>query len=331
MNYNEKNKTITIYTLDALEAIAANKVKLAVIGDDCAYYNKKLLKYGLVLIKNSEGDYGITNYNDYQEGNNIISCLYSDIRFCVSSSSVIVTRSEDKKQGIFKLDLVNKQKAEEKIKAQYQLIKQLDEDMDLYMVKQDERYGIIKLAGDDITTILKTEYQQIGIDGDLYPDMDNKYVINGKYIPIKIDGKWGIVTTEGKILINPQYAGIGCNLGKIGSGDPVIVLPKLIGNTDAIVFLTTSQENTSLYSIINVQTGVRIGGHEASEIYSRYDNGQRKYYMKITDSTGNVIGNINIYNVYGVKAKEVTNADDANNITNKSNVTNNATNNTNTN
>ena len=31
------------------------------------------------------------------------------------------------------------------------------------MVKQDERYGIIKLAGDDITTILKTEYQQIGI------------------------------------------------------------------------------------------------------------------------------------------------------------------------
>ena len=43
MNYNEKNKTITIYTLDALEAIAANKVKLAVIGDDCAYYNKKLL------------------------------------------------------------------------------------------------------------------------------------------------------------------------------------------------------------------------------------------------------------------------------------------------
>lgn len=331
MNYNEKNKTITIYTLDALEAIAANKVKLAVIGDDCAYYNKKLLKYGLVLIKNSEGDYGITNYNDYQEGNNIISCLYSDIRFCESSSSVIVTRSEDKKQGIFKLDLVNKQKAEEKIKAQYQLIKQLDEDMDLYMVKQDERYGIIKLAGDDITTILKTEYQQIGIDGDLYPDMDNKYVINGKYIPIKIDGKWGIVTTEGKILINPQYVGIGCNLGKIGSGDPVIVLPKLIGNTDAIVFLTTSQENTSLYSIINVQTGVRIGGHEASEIYSRYDNGQRKYYMKITDSTGNVIGNINIYNVYGVKAKEVTNADDANNITNKSNVTNNDTNNTNTN
>lgn len=312
MNYNEKNKTITIYTLDSLEAIAAQKVKNAVIGDDCEYYNKKLLKYGLVLIKDDDGNYGITNYNNYQEGNNIISCIYSNIRFCESSSSVIVTRLEDKKQGIFKLDLVNKQKAEEKVKAQYQLIKQLDEDMDLYLVKENERYGIIKLAGDDITTILKTEYQQIGIDGDLYSDMDNKYVINGKYIPIKIDNKWGIASTEGKILIIPQYLGIGCNLGKLGSGDPVIVLPNLIGNVDAIVFKTstqtnggTSQSESGLYSIINAQTGLRIGGKEATEIYSKFDNDKRKYFMKILDSTGNVIENKNIYDFYGVRTKDV--------------------------
>lgn len=315
MNYNEKNKTITLYTLDALEAIAAKNVNLAVIGDECEYYNKKLLKYGLVLIKNNDGDYGITNYNNYQEGNNIISCIYSNIRFCESSSTVIVTRSDNKKQGIFKIDLVNK-KADEKIKAQYQLIKQLNENMDLYIVKENERYGIIKITGDEITTILKTEYQQIGIDGDIYQNMDSKYIINKKYIPVKIDDKWGIVTIEGKTLITPQYVGIGCNLGKMGSGDPVIVLPNLIGNTDAIVFMTTVQGNTSLYSIINVQTGTRIGGREATEIYSKYENGQRKYYMKISDSSGNIVGSINIYSVYGVKSKEVTNSNDANNIIN---------------
>ena len=315
MNYNEKNKTITLYTLDALEAIAAKNVNLAVIGDECEYYNKKLLKYGLVLIKNNDGDYGITNYNNYQEGNNIISCIYSNIRFCESSSTVIVTRSDNKKQGIFKIDLVNK-KADEKIKAQYQLIKQLNENMDLYIVKENERYGIIKITGDEITTILKTEYQQIGIDGDIYQNMDSKYIINEKYIPVKIDDKWGIVTIEGKTLITPQYVGIGCNLGKMGSGDPVIVLPNLIGNTDAIVFMTTVQGNTSLYSIINVQTGTRIGGREATEIYSKYENGQRKYYMKISDSSGNIVGSINIYSVYGVKSKEVTNSNDTNNIIN---------------
>lgn len=315
MNYNEKNKTITLYTLDALEAIAAKNVNLAVIGDECEYYNKKLLKYGLVLIKNNDGDYGITNYNNYQEGNNIISCIYSNIRFCESSSTVIVTRSDNKKQGIFKIDLVNK-KADEKIKAQYQLIKQLNENMDLYIVKENERYGIIKITGDEITIILKTEYQQIGIDGDIYQNMDSKYIINEKYIPVKIDDKWGIVTIEGKTLITPQYVGIGCNLGKMGSGDPVIVLPNLIGNTDAIVFMTTVQGNTSLYSIINVQTGTRIGGREATEIYSKYENGQRKYYMKISDSSGNIVGSINIYSVYGVKSKEVTNSNDANNIIN---------------
>ena len=45
MTYNEKNKTISIYTLDTLETVAAKNVNLAVIGDNCEYYNKKLLKY----------------------------------------------------------------------------------------------------------------------------------------------------------------------------------------------------------------------------------------------------------------------------------------------
>ena len=95
MTYNEKNKTISIYTLDTLETVAAKNVNLAVIGDNCEYYNKKLLKYGLVLIQNSAGDYGIANYNNYQEGNYIVSCKYSNIRFCESSGTVIVTTSED--------------------------------------------------------------------------------------------------------------------------------------------------------------------------------------------------------------------------------------------
>lgn len=315
MYYNQKNKTISIYTLDNLESIAAKNVNLAVIGNECEYYNKKLLKYGLVLIKNKEGNYGIANYNDYQDGNYIVSCKYSNIRFCESSSTVIVTNSDDNKQGILKLDLVNKEKADIKIEPKYEFIKQMDENMNLYLVKENGRYGVIKLAGDNISAILKTEYQQIGIDGELYSGMENKYIINDKYIPIKIDGKWGLASIEGKILIMPQYLGIGCNLGKVGSGDGVIVLPNLIGNTDGIVFVSTMKDQTALYSIVNVQTGVKIG-LESSEIYSKYENNQRRYYMKILDLNGNIAGVINIYNVYGVKSKEVNSANEVNNIVN---------------
>ena len=315
MGYNAKNKTISIYTLDALEKIAGQNVNLAVVGDDCEYYNKKLLKYGLVLIRNSDGDYGIANYNDYQEGNYIVSCKYSKIRFCESSSTIIVTTSDDSKQGILKLDLVNKNKADTKIEPKYDLIKLIDEKNDLYLIKENGRYGVIKLSGDEITTVIKTEYQKIGIDGELYDEMDNKYIIDDKYIPIKIDNKWGLATTEGKVIINPQYYGIGCNLGKVGSGDPVIILPKLIEDSDGIVFVTTQTEDVKLYSVIDVKTGTKVGNQESSEIYSKFDNNQRKYYMKITDvATGTVIGNINIYNVYGKKSKVINNANEANNV-----------------
>ena len=325
MGYNAKNKTISIYTLDALEKIAGQNVNLAVVGDDCEYYNKKLLKYGLVLIRNSDGDYGIANYNDYQEGNYIVSCKYSKIRFCESSSTIIVTTSDDSKQGILKLDLVNKNKADTKIEPKYDLIKLIDEKNDLYLIKENGRYGVIKLSGDEITTVIKTEYQKIGIDGELYDEMDNKYIIDDKYIPIKIDNKWGLATTEGKVIINPQYYGIGCNLGKVGSGDPVIILPKLIEDSDGIVFVTTQTEDVKLYSVIDVKTGTKVGNQESSEIYSKFDNNQRKYYMKITDvATGTVIGNINIYNVYGKKSKVINNANEANNVMSNNVVINNS-------
>ena len=304
MAYNEKNKTISIYTLDALETIAAKNVNLAVIGDNCEYYNKKLLKYGLVLIQNSAGDYGIANYNNYQEGNYIVSCKYSNIRFCESSGTVIVTTSEDCKQGILKLDLINLEKADTKIEPKYQLIKLISEEENLYLVKENNKYGVIRLNGDDISVVLKTEYQKVGIEEEPYDDMENKYIIADKYIPIKIDGKWGIATTDGKIAINPQYLGIGCNLGKAGSGDPVIILPKLIYNSDVIVFLISYNEETQrrLYAIIDVQSKSKVKNKECSEIYSKYDNGKRNYYMKFTNSEdGTVISSVNIYNNYGEK------------------------------
>ncbi len=319
ISYDQSQKQVKIYTLDAIETKVANVVKLAVIGDDCSYTNKKLLKYGLVLIRNNDGDYGIANYNNYQEGNYLVSCKYSNIRFCESTSTIVVTTSYDGKQGILKLDLVNKDKADTLIEPRYQVIKQMDESLDLYLIKENGRYGIIDISGDNINVVLKSEYQQIGIDGDyLYSDMDNKYVINDKYIPVKIDDKWGIVSIQGKLLISPQYQGIGCNLGETGSGDGVIILPKLVNGVDAIVFLTTVQEQTKLYSMVNVQTGAKIG-IEANEIYSKYEDNQRNYYLKI-NVNGAVQKNLNIYNLFGSKAEDVTNTDEIENSKNNNTI-----------
>lgn len=315
ISYDPTTKTVKLYTLDALEQIASKIVKNAVIGDDCSYSNKKLLKYGLVLIQNADNNYGIVNYYNYRESDYIVSCRYSDIRFIEGSSTVIVTTADDNKQGVLKLDLNNQGKAEEKIKANYQLIRKMDENTELYLVKENGKYGMIKLIGDKIDIVLKSEYQQIGLEDKLYKDMDNKYVINGKYVPVKIDDYWGLVSTEGRILIMPQYQSIGCNLGETGSGDGVIILPELIDGNDGIVFLTDVENN--LYSIINVKNG-NIIGFPADEIYSKYENDTRNYYMKFSAEKGGAMRNINIYRMFG---RKVQNIDENNNIN-----TNNSTN-----
>lgn len=312
--YDQGTKTVKIYNLDYLEKVANGKVRNAVIGDNCSYSNKKLLKYGFVLIKNSDDRYGIANYYNYSDSDYVVSCKYSDIRFVEGSSTLIVTTAEDKKQGILKLDLNNQGKADVKIEPNYQLIRKMDEDMELYLVKENGKYGIIRLIGDEIDVVIKSEYQEIGLGDKLYKDMNSKYVINDKYIPVKIDDVWGIVSTEGMILISPQYPGIGCNLGDTGSGsgDGVIVLSDLLDGNDGIVFLTDVENN--MYSIINVKTGSQIG-FSANEIYSKFENNTRNYYMKFSTDKGGAMRNVDIYKMFGRKLQniETNNSNGSNN------------------
>lgn len=305
--YNSSKKDIRIYTLDGLSDTASkilkNKSVYPVIGDECSYQNKKLLKYGYVLIKNSDESYGITNYNDYKDGNNIVSCKYSDLRFCESSGNVIVTTINEKKQGILQLDFIN-DKATAIIEPNYQAIRRIDEDSEIFMIKLNGKYGLVKIEGNVLTTSLRPEYQQIGIDH-VFDDMQNKYLINGKYIPVELDDKWGLASKDGKMIIIPQYPGIGCDLKETGSGNGVIVLPSLVNGVDGIVFLTDS--NYKIYNVINVQTGAKIG-LDAKEIYSSYENDKKGYYMKIESESGAAL-RVNIYDQFGKKVKEATSTD----------------------
>lgn len=323
ISYDSKSKNVNIYTLDGLETAVAKIVTNAVIGENIEYTNKKLLKYGLVLIKNANGSYGIANYNNYQEGNYLVSCKYSNIKFCESSNTVIVTTADDEMQGILKLDLANNS-AKVLIEPKYQAIKVFNDIGTQYVVKENDKYGIIDITGDVETTVLKTQYQKIGIDNNNYEYMESKYLINNKYIPVKLDNKWGIVNLEGKTIITPQYADIGCN---IGSGTGVIILPEFQDGVDGIVFCTdlTIPE----YSIINAQNGSKMIPIGATEIYSKYENNTNKYFMKIAIAGGGVM-EVNIYDVFGKKVQISNDVSDIQNgvINNNTNQTTTESNNT---
>lgn len=317
IDYDSKNKSIKIYTLDGLMKLAGNKVGSIVVTDEIDYYNKKLLKYGLTLIRNSNNDLGITRYDNYQEGNHLISCKYSDIKFIESLGCFIVTTSDTKEQGILKIDLNGNDSVKTLVDPKYQEINQLTEDGTIYVIKENERYGLIKIVEDDnsevkTSAVLKTEYQTIGISNySEYEEMTNKYLINGKYIPVKRDDKWGVVALDGTIIVIPQYDVIGCNISE--SGKPVICIPNLKEEVDAIVFGTivneteenqnsrSNKETKYMYSMINSATKSKIG-YDAMEIYSSYQNNKKNYIMKI-ETQDKAVYRINIYEAYGEQVR----------------------------
>ena len=61
------------------------------------------------------------------------------------------------------------------------------------------------------------------------------------------------------------------------------------------MFLTNEQ--SKLYSIINVSNSAKIGP-ESAEIYSVYQNNKREYYMKVVYNEISSI-TLNIYNQFG--------------------------------
>ena len=338
LSYDQNNKTVNIYTLNSLETAANEKIttNTGVIGDDCNYSNKKLLKYGLMLVKNSDGNLGIANYQTNKE---IMTCSYSNLRFIESTKTVVVTSADTGLQGVYKLDLEN-QSAATKIKPIYQTIRQIDEDLELYVVKTNNKYGIIKISGDKVDTVLQPEYEQIGLD-DIYENMDNKYIIKGnkKYIPVKIDEKWGIVTADGSRAINTQYNGIGCTSGN--AGNPVIILQSLVNGADVFVCQKmkdpdpndTKSQGTKYYKLVNAESQQEIG-YDASEIYSKYeegDDGDNKtvYYMKL-DVNGTLIRDIDIYQTFGKKSQKITNQQDIEKNIDTNTTNSNTNNNTNT-
>lgn len=348
--YDEKNKSVKIYTLNGLSQVASNTIGASVVTEDLDYYNKKLLKHGYAVVKNASGDIGIQNYLSYQEGNYVLSCKYSEIKYIEGLSCIIVTTSDKKEKGISKID-IDTGSVTTLVEPVYQEINQVTDDGTLFVIKENDKYGLLSIPENvkDITdedelkkgvkTIVKCEYQTIGIDDYAeYSEMDNRYLINGKFIPIKLNDKWGLATKENGVIIIPQFDTIGCKLSK--KGKPVICVPKLRNDADAIVFGSIyngnpQQQNngneTNIeynYFIVDTAKKERINNDvTASEIYSLYQNNERTYFLTYVAVDGTTYPR-NIFEYYGVATKKTNNNQTSNQNNNQNN---NQTNNQNSN
>ena len=271
IHYDEKNNTLTIYTLDYLE----NKAKEArtdyAPSAEYSYKDKRLLKYGMVVVKDTQGNYGVASYTrSDKEGTFVASCKYSEIDFNEATYTLSAITNLDKKASILYLNMAE-QSVEKNVTSEYQEIKEITDDFSYFLVKQDGKYGIINSDG---KTVIPVTFEEIGVKEEEYSDLTCRYILENKYVPVKLNGKWGLYSIDGRKIIEPQYEDVGCNLAQ--SGDSVVIIPNIRNGINGIVFLYNRAK--AFYGLYNADTGERIAV-SLTEVYKKVENGEENYYM----------------------------------------------------
>lgn len=267
-NYDKQKNATTIFTLPYLVNLYS-KEESVVLDDKCEFSNQKLLLYDMVLIKNSTGEYGV---NKISTGEAVLGTKYAAIKFIESSMNFIVT-TDDGKQGISSM-------TETKIAPQYDELKQLDKDLDLYLVKNDNKYGVIN--GED-EIVVYIEYDQIGMNTSQFVnnDIENQYIIYDKYIPAQRDGKWGLLNINGKIALPLEYDSLGCTKGKSITKTENNLL--LVPDVQGIVVC-----KNGLYGLMT-PNGSKLVPISLTEMYKVTNSGVNTYYMTYNEQKINVV------------------------------------------
>ena len=243
--YSAERNAIGITTLPALvEAYSARLAEFQYVSMSDDFNNQKALIYGMIVASNESGNYGVITTS----GSEIIGPRYSKIQFIESSGEFIVTNSNNYVGIAYST-------GKNKISVSYDEIKVIDSVLGLYLVKKDDKYGVIDSMEN---IIVHTECDQIGINTSEFitDNIKNQYILYDKIIPVKINGKWRLLDTSGQRLSNDDYDSLGF------TGNDAV--KKVVNNT-----LLLGDSETIVVSRDNKYGGIDVKGNELIQV--RYD------------------------------------------------------------
>ena len=226
------------------------------------FKNQKAILYNLFVIQtSSNGDYGVIS-----DKSELISSKYKKIEFNENRKEFFVTNSLGK-VGIFT------ENGATKINLNYDEIKMIDSENVLYLVKNNNKYGIIN---EKEINIVYTEYDQIGVNVTDFSsnDISNQYILFESVIPVKQNNKWGLYNISGTKITEIEYDSFGCIASNIKDevANNLLIIPEIKG----IVVCKDKK-----YGIVDV-TGKTLLPAATDNIYSVTNNGQDTYYTNYT-------------------------------------------------
>ena len=263
LRYNASNNQIDVLSLDYIVQRYMTQFQNATIGeDDDDFNNKKAARYGLIVVQNADGHYGVYDAN----GQEVIGTKYTSISFKEDSREFTVTTDEGK-MGILSSDGTTK------IEPNYTDIKQISRELNYYLVNNNNKYGIINQNGN---IVIYLEYDKIGIDETRFNTngIDNPYILFDNCIPVQQNDKWGIFDINGQLILPIEYDEMGCVLGTQSNrnSNNVLIVPQyeaiVVGQGDKYGIISSTGE-------FYVPVGL-------DSVYSITSSGEDKYYMTIT-------------------------------------------------
>ena len=208
-----------------------------------------------------------------QKWTDISRCAkHTDIEFIESTEEFIVKTSENK-VGIIT------SKGETKVKPQYDNLKQIDKDLNLYLATNNGKQGVIEKNG---KILIYLEYDKIGIDLTQFQnnDVKNSYLLYDNAIPVEQNGKWGMYDKKGNLILPIEYEGFGCIAGTSSDKtlNNLLVIPDIEGIVVSKKYELEKNKSVTMYGIVN-SLGKELVPAGVETIYSVTTNGRDEYTM----------------------------------------------------
>lgn len=294
--FDQENNRITIYTMPYLiKSYTPVVLDYGYATISNVFANNKAILNGLLVVTKeaNSSEYGVIDL----QGNTIIEPKYDNITYIPEIGDFLVTSNS--KVGIISA------KRETILEIVYDSIEFMDKDAGLYIVKRDNKYGVIDIRGNIRIYI---ENDAIGIDITRFAENDikNKYLLMDSLIPVQKDQKWGLYDVNGNLVVDFNYDSFGYIASNNRNAYNLLVIPSY----NVLVACVDRK-----YTLIN-SSGEQLFDARADDIYMTIERGVKHYYISINDKSWDAEEYLNVLGVQPVNDNSSSSSNASNNVTN---------------
>lgn len=262
--YNQDTNRIAIYTMPYLiQSYTAATLDYGYAEISPVFSNNKAIMQSMLVVKKDKNKniYGVIDL----KGNIVLESKYDNITYLPNTGDFLV--ESNKKVGI-----VSKNR-ETKVQIIYDSIQLMDSDAGLYVVKKENKYGVVDLKGN---VKIYIENDEIGIDNSKFAqnNIKNKYLLVENLIPVRKDKTWGIYDKSGNLIVDYSYDSFGYIATSNKDAMNLLVIP------DYNVIVACKDKK---YTLIN-SSGEQLFLPIADDIYMSVSGGENHYYIVVNDN-----------------------------------------------